>query len=59
MSSLFGFVGGTIGITKWGEGFRNIIVGAGLGLGESSISEIIEWWRSRQQTSMAYLKFAY
>ena len=59
MSSLFGFAGGTIGITKWGEGFRNIIVDAGLGLGESSISEIIEWWRSRQQTSMAYLKFAY
>ena len=59
LSAMFGFVGGTIGITKWGEGIRNIIVGAGLGLGESSIGEIIEWWQSRQQTSMACLRFAY
>ena len=59
LSAMFGFAGGAIGITKWGEGIRNIIVGAGLGLGESSIGEIIEWWQSRQQTSMAYLRFAY
>ena len=59
LSAMFGFAGGAIGITKWGEGIRNIIVGAGLGLGESSISEIIEWWQSRQQTNMAYLRFAY
>ena len=37
-----GIAGGAIGITKWDEGIRNIIVGAGLGLGESSIGEIIE-----------------
>ena len=59
LSAMFGFAGGAIGITKWGEGIRNIIVGAGLGLGESSIGEIIEWWQSRQQTNMAYLRFAY
>ena len=59
LSAVFGFAGGAIGITKWGEGVRNIIVGAGLGLGESSIGEIIEWWQSRQQTNMAYLRFAY
>ncbi len=59
LSAMFGFAGGAIGITKWGEGIRNIIVGAGLGLGESSIGEIIEWWQSRQQTNMTYLRFAY
>lgn len=59
LSAMFGFAGGAIGITKWGEGIRNIIVGAGLGLGESSIGEIFEWWQSRQQTNMAYLRFAY
>ena len=59
LSAMFGFAGGAIGITKWGEGIRNIIVGTGLGLGESSIGEIIEWWQSRQQTNMAYLRFAY
>ena len=59
LSAMFGFAGGVIGITKWGEGIRNIIVGAGLGLGESSIGEIIEWWQSRQQTNMAYLRFVY
>lgn len=56
---MFGFAGGAIGITKWGKGIKNIIVGAGLGLGESSIGEIIEWWQSIQQTNMAYLRFAY
>ena len=59
LSAMFGFAGGAIGITKWGEGIRNIIVGAGLGLGESSIGEMIEWWQSRKQTNMAYLRFAY
>ena len=59
LSAMFGFAGGVIGITKWGEGFRNIIVGASLGLGESSISEIIEWWQSIQQTNMVYLRFAF
>jgi hypothetical protein len=59
LSVMFGFAGGAIGITKWGEGIRNLIVGAGLGVGESSIGEIIEWWQSRQQTNMAYLRFAY
>ena len=59
LSAMFGFAGGAIGITKWGEGIRNIIVGVGLGLGESSIGEIIEWWQSRQQTNMAYLRSAY
>ena len=59
LSAMFGFAGGAIGITKWGEGITNIIVGAGLGLGESSIGEIIEWRKSRQQTNMAYLRFAY
>ena len=33
LSAMFGFACGAIGITKWGEGVRNIIVGAGLGLG--------------------------
>ena len=59
LSAMFGFAGGAIGIAKWGEGIRNIIVGAGLGLGECSIGEIIEWWQSRQRTNMAYLRFAY
>lgn len=59
LSAMFGFAGGVIGITKWGIGFRNIIVGASLGLGESSISEIIEWWQSIQQTNMVYLRFAF
>lgn len=59
LSAMFGFAGGAIGMTKWGEGIRNIIVGAGLGLGECSIGEIIEWWQSRQRTNMAYLRFAY
>ena len=56
---MFGFAGGAIGITKLGKGIRNILVGAGLGLGESSIGEIIERWQSVKQTNMAYLRFAY
>lgn len=56
---MFGFAGGTIDITKLGEGFRNIIVGAWLGLGESSIGEIIEWWQSTQSRNMAFLRLAY
>ena len=59
LSAMFGFAGGMLGITKWGEGIRNLIVGSGLSLGESSIGEIIEWWQSRQQTNMAYLKSVY
>ena len=46
-------------INELDQGIRNLIVGAGLGLGESSIGEIIEWWQSRQQTNMAYLMFVY
>jgi len=38
---------------------QNLIVGASLGLGESSIGEIIEWWQSNQQTNMAYLRVVY
>lgn len=59
LSAMFGFAGGAIGITKWGKGIRNIIVGTGLGLGESSIGEIIERWQSRQKTNMPYLRLAY
>jgi len=59
LPAMFGFAGGAIGITKWGKGIRNRIVGAGLGLGESSICKIIEWWQSSQQINMAYLRFAY
>jgi len=59
LPAMFGFAGGVIGITKLGKGIRNRIIGAGLGLAESSIGEIIESWQSRQQTNMAYLRFAY
>ena len=59
LSAMFGFAGGAIGTTKWGEGFRNILVGAGLGLGESFIGRIIEWWQNQQNANMAYLRFAY
>ncbi len=59
ISAAFGFVGGAIGITKWGEGFRNILVGAGLGISESSIGEIIEYLESVSSVCMARIKFAY
>ncbi len=55
----FFFAGGSIGITKWGGGFRNIILGSGFGLGESSISEIIEWLQSRQQVRITHSRFVY
>ena len=56
LAAVFSFAGGTIGITKWGERFRSILVGAGLGIGESSIGEIIEYLKS---VSFARIKFAY
>jgi len=59
LSFAFGFAGGSIGITKFGEGIKNIFVGIGLGLGETSIGEIIEWIQSKQQTQTANLRLAY
>ena len=39
--------------------FRNILVGAGLGISESSIGEIIEYLESVSSVCMARIKFAY
>ena len=55
LSSAFGLAGGLIGVTKWGEGLENILIGAGLGLGEGSLGEINEWWQSRSQPKMVCL----
>ena len=41
----FGFVGGAIGTTEWGEGTRSFIVGFGLGITEGGIGEIHDWKR--------------
>ena len=59
LSLAFGFTGGIVGPTKWGEGLRSILVGIGLGLCEGSSGEIIEWYKSTQQAIMTYLKSAY
>ena len=59
VSAIFGFAGGAIGITKLGEGIRNILVSFGLNLGESSIGEIIEFLQSNRQSNKGYLKFSY
>lgn len=60
LSSAFGFAGGTIGISeKWGTGFRSVLVGIGLSISESTVGEFIEWFESRAQASMSYMRLAY
>ena len=41
-SMAFGFAGGLVSPTSWGEGLKNVLIGIGLGLGESSVGEFIE-----------------
>ena len=48
-SLVFGSLGGAIGVSPtWGQGARSIFVGAGLGLGESTLGEIIDWIQSKR-----------
>lgn len=49
ISSSFGFIGGMVGTTSWGEGIRNIIMGSGLGVTEASIGEIIDYIESKSK----------
>lgn len=46
IASFFGFLGGGLGITKFGQVRRGVVAGGGLGIAQASVEEIIEFYNS-------------